>query len=59
MKRSALRNLPLEGRSKFATRISGGGMRYGPTLLASTLPEEIRPAPHEVAKITRQRHVVV
>jgi hypothetical protein len=30
-------------------------MRYGPTLLAQTLPEAIRPAPSEVAKLTPQR----
>jgi len=30
-------------------------MRYGPALLASTLPEAIRPATSDIAKITPQR----
>ncbi len=32
-----------------------GALRYGPTLLASTLPEDIRPKPTEIAKITPQQ----
>ena len=30
-------------------------LRYGPTLVAQTLPEAIRPAPNDIAKITPQR----
>jgi hypothetical protein len=32
-----------------------GAMRYGPTLLAAALPEDIRPKPTEIAKVTRSR----
>ena len=32
-----------------------GALRYGPTLLASALPEDIRPKPAEIAKVTPQQ----
>jgi hypothetical protein len=32
-----------------------GALRYGPTLLAAALPEDIRPAPEEIAKVTPQQ----
>ncbi len=32
-------------------------LRYGPTLVASVLPEDVRPAPGDVAKITPQQLV--
>jgi hypothetical protein len=39
----------------FSAVIILGALRYGPTLLASTLPEDIRPKATEIAKVTPQQ----
>ncbi len=39
----------------FSALLLLGALRYGPTLFAAVLPEDIRPAPEDIAKVTPQQ----